>query len=186
MADPDSRHAARTATLAAVPVALLAGVLAFALLGGFGGGTPSASGSATPQPSSTVSVPAQSLSRHAETVCRGFIATLPLTIRGERQRPVSTGPEQNAAFGAPPIVVRCGVPAATVPKTATVYRLGGVCYLATRQPTGTVWTTVDRTVPVAVTVPKQRTSPGQWTAEFSDSIAGAVPSLDKAPTGCGE
>lgn len=186
MADTDSRHAARTATLAAVPIALLAGVLAFWLLGGFGRGTPSASPSATPRATGTVPVPALTLSTHAQTVCRGFIATLPLTIRGQRQRPVSTGAEQNAAYGAPPIVVRCGVPAVTVPKTATVYRLDDVCYLATRQATGTVWTTVDRTVPVAITVPTRRSSPGQWAAEFSDTIAGAVPSVDHAPTGCGE
>lgn len=187
MADADSRAAARTATLIALPVAVLVGVLAFWLLGGFGGrgGTPSASHSPSPQPTAPVAVPAPSLSASPGTVCRGLIAQLPGTIRDAKRRPVTAGPEQNAAYGQPPLTVACGVAAPKVARTATVYQLSGVCYLATKRPGGTsVWTTVDRTVPVAITVPGSYSGAGQWAAEFSDSIAGSVPSADSAPSGC--
>ncbi|GAA3518520.1 DUF3515 domain-containing protein [Actinocatenispora rupis] len=185
MADEVSRSAAKTATLVALPITLLAGVLAFWLLGGFGGGAkPKASPSPTPQPSTTVAVPPRTLAEPATTVCRGFIAQLPGTVRGKIRRPVSAGPEQNAAYGQPPVTVACGVPAPKVAPTATVYALSGVCYLPTKTSAGTVWTTVDRQVPVAVTVPGDSGS-GQWAAEFSDTIANSVKSLAKAPSGCG-
>lgn len=185
MADEVSRSAAKTATLVALPVTLLVGVLAFWLLGGFGGGgTPKASPSPRPQPSSTVTVPPRTLAEPATTVCRGFVAQLPGTLRGKTRRPVSSGPEQNAAYGQPPVTVACGVPAPTVSATATVYVLSGVCYLPAKKGGATVWTTVDRQVPIAVTVPGGSGS-GQWAAEFSDTIANSVKSLDKAPSGCG-
>lgn len=188
MADEVSRGAARTATLVALPIALLVGVVAFWMLGGFGGGTPdtSASRSATPQPSSTVSVAASALPDRAGTVCRALIATLPGTVRSLQRRPVSAGSEQNAAYGTPPLRLRCGVPTASVAPDATVYPLAGVCYIADKQSHRSVWTTVDREVPISITVPGSYDGAGQWVAEFSDSITGAVKSLHKAPTGCGE
>lgn len=184
MADEVSRSAAKTATLVAVPIALVVGVLAFWLLGGFGGGGGTPKASPTPQPSSTVHLAPRTLAEPATTVCRGFIAQLPGTVRGKTRRPVSTGPEQNAAYGQPPVTVACGVPAPTVSRTATVYVLSGVCYLPTKRAGATVWTTVDRQVPIAVTVPGTGGS-GQWAAEFSDTIANSVKSVDKAPAGCG-
>jgi Protein of unknown function (DUF3515) len=184
VADPVSKGAARTATLVALPVALLVGVLVFWLLGGFGGGKPESSDSPRPRPSSTVSVQAPAVNDRARIVCRGFIAQLPGTVRDLNRRPVSAGPELNAAYGQPPIVVRCGVPAASFPPTATLYTLSGVCFYAAKQDAETVWTTVDRQVPVAVTVPNSYSGAGQWVTEFSDDIAGAVPSLDKLPAGC--
>ncbi|MGA8112891.1 MAG: DUF3515 family protein [Actinocatenispora sp.] len=184
MADPVSRGAARTATLVALPAALVVGALVFWLLGGFGGGR-GASPTPTPQPSSTVRVDSSPLDGDAATVCRGFIAQLPGKIRNLHRRPVSDGVEQNAAFGQPPLLVHCGGPAASFPPTATVYGLAGVCFYADRQAHRSVWTTVDRRVPVTVTVPGSYSSPGQWVAEFSDSIAGSVRSADRIPTGCG-
>jgi hypothetical protein len=187
VADADSRAAARTATLIALPLALIAGAVAFWALGGLGGGNGDkrAAGSPSPQPSSTVRMPAASLAPTPTTVCRGLIAQLPGTIRSAKRRPVSAGAEQNAAYGEPALRVACGVAAPTVAKTATVYELSGVCYLATKQRDGSsVWTTVDRTVPVAITVPGSYSGAGQWAAEFSDTIAGTVPSSDSAPSGC--
>lgn len=191
MADSVSRSAARTATVIAVPFALLAGIVVFWLMGGLGSGRPGAPGSpsasAKPQPSSSVSMAAPGLADTVEPVCRGFVAQLPDHIRNWKRRPVSAGPEQNAAYGEPPLRVACGGPAATVAPTATVYLLSGVCWIPA-QPSGgaTVWTTVDRKVPVAVSVPASYQQPGQWVTEFSATVAGAVPSLPPAeiPTGC--
>jgi hypothetical protein len=189
VADSVSRSAARTATLAAVPIALLVGVLAFWLLGGFGGtaAKPTASASATPTATSPVTMSAPPLAGGAILTCRAFIAALPDSIRKLPRRPVSNGVEQNAAYGDPPVTVSCGVPPVTVPPTATVYPVSGVCWYA--QPVAgskdTTWTTVDRTVPVSVAVPGGYDSPGQWAAEFNDTIIGSVPSSKTRPTGCG-
>ena len=185
MADSVSRGAARTATLAAVPIALLVGVLAFWLLGGFGGAAkPKASASPTPAATGPVTMAAPNLTGGAILTCRAFTAALPTSIRKLPRRPVSDGVEQNAAYGDPPVTVSCGVPPVAVPATATVYSVSGVCWYARQQSTGSTWTTVDRTVPVAVNVPAKYDSPGQWTAEFDDSIISSVPSSKTAPAGC--
>jgi hypothetical protein len=186
VADPVSRNAARTATLVAVPIALLVGVLAFWQLGGFGGGAkPKASRSATPTATGPVSVPAPALTGGAILTCRAFIAALPDEVRKLPRRPVSDGVEQNAAYGDPAITVSCGVPAPTVAPTAQVFAVSGVCWYAQQGSTGTSWTTVDRTVPVVVTVPKSYSGPGQWAAEFNDTIISSLPSSTTKPTGCG-
>ena len=187
MADSVSRGAARTATLVAVPIALLVGVLAFWLLGGFGGtaARPTASASATPTATGPVTMSAPPLAGAAILACRAFIAQLPESVRQLPRRQVSNGVEQNAAYGDPPLTVSCGVPAPTVAPTATVYSLSGVCWYERKATGGTTWTTVDRTVPIAVTVPGRYASPGQWTTEFSDTIVNSVPSSKTRPTGCG-
>jgi uncharacterized protein DUF3515 len=188
VADSVSRGAARTATLAAVPIALLVGVLAFWLLGGFGGAAkPKASASARPTATGTVTMSAPELTGGTILTCRAFTAALPDTLRNLPRRPVSDGVEQNAAYGDPPVTVSCGVPPVTVPPTSHVYPLSGVCwYAAPAAGGGTAWTTVDRTVPIVVTVPKRYDPPGQWVIGFSDTVAGVVPSSKTAPTGCSD
>ncbi len=184
MPDPVSRGAARTATLVALPVAALVGVLIFSLLGGFHHGGPKTGATPTAQPSSTVSATAPQLSDRAATVCRAFIAQLPGKIRDRHRRPVSAGAEQNAAYGDPALRVGCGAPRPSFPPTATVYPLSGVCFYASTAAGHSVWTTLDREVPVAITVPDSYSGPGQWVAEFSDAIAGSVPSASHTPIGC--
>lgn len=186
MADSASRNAARTATLVAVPIALLVGVLVFWQLGGFGGAAgPKPTRSATPAATGPVTMSAPDLTGGAILTCRAFVAALPDAVRKLPRRPVSIGVEQNAAYGDPPVTVSCGVPPVTVPPTAEVYALSGVCWYARKVTGGTTWTTVDRTVPVMVTVPTKYSGPGQWAAEFNDTIISSVPSSKTAPTGCG-
>ncbi len=192
MADEVSRRAAVRATLIAVPVALLVGVLAFWALGGFRGGSPGpdSSGGASPsggmrsQPDTPVSVTAPALSREQGAACATLIARLPATLRDLARREVTAGTGQNAAYGEPPITLACAAPAPSVPPSGTVYRLSGVCWYAAESDRQTVWTTVDRTVPVAVTVPRNYPQPGQWVIEFSDPVNAALPATASAPAGC--
>lgn len=199
MADPVSRGAARWATLTAVPLALLAGVGAFAALGGFDGadpgGRPGAGASASPPaptgPTPTgpvatgpVEMSAPALSGRAELVCRALLSRLPDSLRDQARRPVTAGAEQNAAYGEPPITVACGAAAATFPATDVVYALSGVCWHAAQGDANSVWTTVDREVPIRVTLPAAYQ--GQLVIDLSAAIVGAVPPLsaEKIPTGC--
>jgi len=182
------RSPAVLAAAAAVPVALLAGVLAFWRLGGFAGSGGAASqrpgGVGRPGGSASVDVSGPSLSGPAGDVCRTVVAKLPDAVRQLRRRPVTSGSEQNAAYGDPAITLACGAPVASVEPTATVYNLSGVCWYPRKGSSATAWTTVDRSVPVTVTVPDSYDAQAQWVVAFSPSIAGALPATSSFPTGC--
>jgi hypothetical protein len=193
--DPTVRRAKRVAALIAVPVALIAGLGVFALLGGFGAGKPSAGpasgpASAQPQATSPVTVAAPVLGDRAATVCRALLSQVPAQLRDRVRRPVTaasggTGSEQNAAYGDPPIILACGVTTPSYAPEENAVVLSGVCWLTRKGAGGSaVFTTLDREVPIAVTVPASYTQPGQWVIEFSPAIVGSVPSIAKLPFGC--
>jgi hypothetical protein len=185
--DEISRSAARLALLFAVPVAVLVGLGVFGFLSGALTGGP-AGGDPDPPPAAAtgpVPTPERELTGRAEIVCRALLSQLPDHVRDLAQRPVTAGPEQNAAYGDPPIVVACGVPEPRVAPTALVWQLDGVCWFAQEgAPEGTVLVTVDREVPVRVTVPRDYGGPAQWAAEFNDTIVATVLSAARAPSGC--
>jgi len=179
------RTAARIATLVAVPVATLLALLLFWLVGGLPDDAgPPRDQQATPAVTTPVSLPPRALAPRAATVCRTLLAKLPEAIRGLRQRPVTGGAAQNIAYGEPALLLRCGVTRVTLPVTSTetVYPLSRVCWVP--DPAGRVWTTVDREVPVSVTVPKPLSEPGQWVAAFSRYVA-TTPEGGRPPSGCG-
>lgn len=186
MSDPVARRAARWATLIAVPVAFLVAALLLWLVAGQSGDRDEPAGGPPGSASADVPVemPARALSPRAAEVCRALLARLPESVRGLPQRPVTGGPEQNAAYGEPPLLVRCGVTRVTLPATSTrtVYPLSRVCWVADR--TGRVWTTLDREVAVSVTVPASLSEPGQWVMAFSRYVA-ATPQGGSPPSGCG-
>jgi hypothetical protein len=176
----DSALAARVATFVALPIALIVGAVSFWLLSGSGGGK------ARPHPQSTapVSMAAPPLDEKSASACRTLRTHLPDALRDRHRRPVTAGTDQNAAYGDPAITLACGVPPVTLPTGADVYLLSGVCWYS--QPNGgdTAWITVDRDVPVRVTVPGSYQTPGQWVIEFSGPVAAALPRSATVPTGC--
>jgi Protein of unknown function (DUF3515) len=175
--DPTTRSAARLAALIAVPVAVLAGLGTFAVL----------HEPETPPPpaaTSPVRMTARTLSEREEIVCRALLSQLPAEADGLSQRPVTEGPEQNAAYGDPPITIECGVPPADYRHTDQVWPWEGVCWHAAELPDRTVWTTLDREVPVRVTVPIGYQGPFQHVISFSDTVADTIRSTAEAPTGC--
>jgi hypothetical protein len=188
VADQVSRRAARWATLVALPVALIVGVLVFSLLSGRGGDGGSAPGPAATSPegraTGPVTMAAPPLDERAAVVCRALLSALPDRVRDLPRRPVTAGPEQNAAYGDPPITVACGVPAPAVGRTDLLLGMDGVCWHPAETPDRTVWTTVDRQTPVRVTVPSVYAQPAQWANEFSAAVLAAVPSASAVPPGC--
>ena len=137
-----------------------------------------------PQATTPVTVAAPTLPAAQATACRALLSHLPDAVRDRRRRPVTDGPEQNAAYGDPAITLSCGAAAVTPPATADVYPLSGVCWYSQPGAGGTVWTTVDRTVPVRVTVPSRYDAPGQWVIAFSPAVAAELPASSSAPAGC--
>ncbi|MBM0235229.1 DUF3515 family protein [Micromonospora sp. STR1_7] len=184
--DRTIRGAALLATLIALPVTLLVAVLAFAKL------SPDAP-AAAPSPSATTSraqsstpveMAAPALAARPATVCRALVSQLPQTIRDLAQRPVTAGPEQNAAYGDPALTVTCGGTEPTVPATDEVWRVNSVCWHPVEQGDATVLTTVDRETPVTVTIPNSYQQPLQWAAPISSTIVATVPSGGAVPAGC--
>ncbi|MEV6927181.1 DUF3515 domain-containing protein [Dactylosporangium sp. NPDC051485] len=165
----------RIATLAALPIALVAGIAAYWALGGFPSHANKPSAAAVP-------VEAPQLEPSTSTVCRALVAKLPDVLGGLSRRPVTAGGEQNAAFGDPPIVLTCGVPKPAVPADAQFMGLSNVCWFADEQRDRTVWQTVDRAVALRVVVPKA--ADGSWLVHLSAPIVATVPATDSEPAYC--
>jgi Protein of unknown function (DUF3515) len=198
--DKATRSAALWATAVAVPVAVLAGLLMFWRLvpQGETAAQPSPSATAAPSvPATPVQMAAPKLAAHAAQVCLAVTSQLPTEVRDLPARKVSAGPEQNAAYGEPPITVACGVPQPTtcekltgghpgcVPLDADLLVMNGVCWYGEDGPATKFFTTLDREVAVRVAVPASYDQPGQWANEFSDAVVKTVKSKDTGvPTGC--
>jgi Protein of unknown function (DUF3515) len=172
----------------AVPVALVAGLVAYRMLNASGGSSsaPASPSAGAPSAHSTapVSMAAPPLSASDTDACALLVSHLPETVRDRARRPVASGSEQNAAYGDPAITLACGARVASVEPTATVYNLSGVCWYPRPGSSATTWTTVDRKVPVTVTVPNSYDAQAQWVVAFSPAIAGALPATATFPSGC--
>ncbi|RZU49811.1 uncharacterized protein DUF3515 [Krasilnikovia cinnamomea] len=198
--DRTTRRAALWATVVAVPVAVLVGFLAFTQV--LRPAQPAAAPT-TAAPSARAAVPdtpvpmaAPALSARAAQVCQAVTSALPGTLRDLPARQVTAGPRQNAAWGEPPITLACGVAqpamcatldggAGCVPLDAELLNMNEVCWYARQDPAGPVFTTLDREVPVRVTVPTGYAQAAQWANEFSDAVAAASRKRTTGvPSGC--
>jgi hypothetical protein len=180
-ADPTRRQAARVATLVAIPIALAVGLLSLWRFGAF-------DRPATPAPTvvstAPVTMTAAPLAPDAADICRTVVSSLPDAVNGSSRRPVTAGSEQNAAYGEPPLTLACGTPQPSYAPTTELAVLGGVCWYGRPGGPGTIWTTVDRKVPVTVAVPGAADGAAQWVIPFSAAIAKAQPQLAAVSTGC--
>jgi len=154
----DRYRAAVTATLVAVPLAVLAGLGMYWWSGGFAGTaepTAAASGPVTVD-LSTSSGPS-TVSANTETVCRALLANLPVTLDEHASRPVSpaASAERAAAWGDPPIVLRCGVgpPATTTGSAGQTLTVDGVTWLVTEGEKVTFLRATGLSVAVDVRIP---------------------------------
>ena len=198
--DRTTRTAALWATVVAVPVAILVGVFIFLQVtpDGDAGAAPTATAT-TPMtvPTTPVRMAAPKLSERAAQVCLAVTSQLPTAVRNLPARRVSAGPEQNAAYGEPPLTVACGVPqpqmceslnggAGCVPLDTELLIMNRVCWYAKQNPDAAVFTTMDREVAVQVTVPMSYQQPAQWANEFSDIVVATDRSrTEGVPSGCG-
>lgn len=185
--DRTTRQAARWATIVALPLAVLVGFSAFSRLnpGEPGAGPAPSPTAARPQSSALVTMDAPALAERPATVCRALLSRLPASLRDLAQRPVTAGSEQNAAYGDPALTVACGIPSPSFAPTDDVWLVNRVCWHAADQSDAMVLTTVDREVPVQVTVPRVYEQALQWVAPVSESVVAAIPSAKTIPSGCG-
>jgi hypothetical protein len=199
--DRTTRSAALWAAAVAVPIAVLVGVLIFTqvIRRAEPGARPSPTASvatAAAVPGTPVQVAAPKLPARAATVCLAVTSQLPSTLRDLPARKVSAGPEQNAAYGEPPITVRCGITqpamcatlnggADCVPLDTELLNMNNVCWYAKQGGTATAFTTMDREIAVRVTVPSGYQQAAQWANEFSDIVVETDKSkTEGVPSGC--
>ena len=118
----------------------------------------------------------------AELACPVLMGQLPLELAGETSRMVDSDSLFAYAWGDPPAVLVCGAepPAGFVVGGPQAFAVNGVqWFVDTTDPDVYVWTTVDRNVPVQVTVPSSADS--AVPTALSPIIATAIPYVDPVP-----
>ena len=170
-----------------VPVVVALVVLVH-VLGGTGDG---ASGTPPAQVSGGTSTPREDLpvlpvevppvTPEADAACPALMKTLPLELSGEQSRRVKSDSPYAYAWGDPPVVLICGVdrPAGYVAGVSAIQINGVQFYVDTDDPDTTVWTTVDRSVYVQISLPASVDS-APVTA-LTPQIAAALPYRDPTP-----
>ncbi|GIE84057.1 DUF3515 family protein [Actinoplanes regularis] len=198
--DNTRRIAAIWATAVAVPAVLIVGAVAFVQINRStapeADPAPSASGPIV-VPSTAVEIAAPKLSPRATQVCLAVTSQLPNQLRDLPARKVSAGPEQNGAYGEPPITVACGVAqpkmcatvddtsGTCVPLVSDLLVMNQVCWHFAEGAGKTTFTTMDREVPVQVVVPTSYEKRAQWANEFSDLVVETDKSITEGvPSGC--
>jgi hypothetical protein len=181
-----SRLPAIVATVVALPIAVVAGMFVFNAI---------APAAEDPDPAeedlAPVSVAVPELSDEDAVICLALTATAPETAGGLQARPVEAdgsttsqvaASEAVMAYGDPATVATCGAEPVAVEDTAAVFKLNGVCWFSDEA--GLEWTTLDRQVPVGVSVPEGNEQPVDVLNDLSTVIGEKVRAADDAPTGC--
>lgn len=134
---------------------------------------PSATAPAPPAAPPPLKVaPPPALTPAAQRSCQELISALPVRLGERAARPVDSPSPYVAAWGDPPVVLRCGVPR---PKAlgadSEVLDINGVRWFAEPRGAKTVFTAVDRAVYVEVASP---------TAEASAPVARLATAVTRA------
>jgi hypothetical protein len=164
-----------------LPIVLVVGLLLGGAGSSDGGAHPSAAGSVLPVVSASAP---PSTSAATVSTCAQVISALPLTLDKQSLRRTESDPpsSQIEAWGDPAIVFRCGVsrPEDLVPGSSTEYILGGnrsgPYYDVTSANGAEIWTTVDRSIYVEVTVPTKYQG-ADVMPPLSRAIAKVLPSV---------
>ena len=176
MMEPDTRRAARIAALVAVPVAIVAGFVAFRIMSPDDPADPdNTAASARPVPSTPVEMTAPPLADRAARVCRALLSKMPDRFGDLARRPVTAGPEQNAAYGEPAVTVACGATAPAAPAGAQYFEIDGICWYQDDVPDARRWSVQGREVPLVVTVPTIHS--GEDLVDLSKPVSEAIPQV---------
>jgi hypothetical protein len=112
----------------------------------------------------------------AVAACASFVAALPdeLITVGAR-RDVDPPSELTAAYGDPPVAVRCGVPTpAALTDTATLVTVEGINWFPEELTGGWLMTTVGLDADVEITVPTEQGPAPSVAADLAPSIAATL------------
>ncbi|CAN5573389.1 hypothetical protein BH24ACT13_BH24ACT13_14520 [soil metagenome] len=117
----------------------------------------------------------------AATVCRQLAQRLPDTVDGLERRDVEPRTVTAAAWGEPPVVLRCGMPPPTgLHPTSELFVVNGIDWFAEDLSAGVRFTTTDRVANVTVTVPAAHAPEADVLVDLAGPVAAAVPPLPPA------
>ena len=172
------------ATAVAVPVVVALLVLIRVLGPGSGDdGVADVSGATpTQRDDSPVEVETPPITPEADATCPALMSQLPLEVAGETSRRVDSDSPYAYAWGDPAQVLVCGaeVPAGFVVAGPQPIEVNGVIWFVdTTDATVNVWTTVDRTVPVRISIPSE--TDGSVAIALSPTIAATIPYAEPQP-----
>lgn len=125
-------------------------------------------------------------------ICRALLAQSPDAVVDHSARGVEAADDSDAAsiselvaaWGDPALVMRCGVDDVEVEDTDVVYQWADTCWAVDEGEEQHVWTSVDRQVPVEISVPAEYEQSGELVSVLSPVVGEAVPGTDEFPTGC--
>jgi hypothetical protein len=105
--------------------------------------------------------------------CARFAARLPADLGdGLGRRRTTPADPHIAAYGSPPVVIRCGAPRSTVYRPGDqLFTVNGVGWFAEERPDAVVWSLPRAFVNVSVTVPRR------WTGDRLALLTDAVHAL---------
>ncbi|MET7419679.1 DUF3515 family protein [Dactylosporangium sp. NPDC005555] len=167
------------ATAVAVPAAIATGVTMWLV------SRPQPAGDSGPVPAAPLPVSFAPPAPGRAASCQALVGRLPANLLEAARRPVAgPGDRFAAAFGAPPIVVRCDAARQAVARTDLVYLVSGTCWATRPAGDSTSWTTVDRDIAVGVSVPNHYSSQGQYIEALAGAVRDTLARSEALPSGC--
>lgn len=115
------------------------------------------------------------------TACRELQANLPDTLDGAGRRPTTPDSPATAAWGEPPLVMRCGVPRPpALEPTSVLLDVDSVGWLPEPLEAGTLFTSVDwptseQPVYVEIAIPDAYAAPGSIVADLTAALTATTP-----------
>ncbi|MGH8867564.1 MAG: DUF3515 domain-containing protein [Actinomycetes bacterium] len=113
----------------------------------------------------------------AARACTRLIRSLPQELDGERQRDTKPASEYTAAWGDPPVVLRCGVPRpAGLQPTSTLFSVNRVDWFPVEHDDGSAtFTTTDRVADVELAVPEDQQPGANYLVDLAVPLDDTVP-----------
>jgi hypothetical protein len=130
-----------------------------------------------------VSVPAHTPLPGTEQVCAELVAALPEVVDDAVRREVDPPSTVVAAWGQPPIILRCGIgePAGTDP-TKAVLEVADVGWRSLPGEGGTFFVTADRSAVVEVAIPDDYAPEADVLVDLAPAVSAEVPASGSAGT----
>jgi hypothetical protein len=118
-------------------------------------------------------VPVTDVPTASADACARFAARLPADLGdGLRRRRTTPADPHIAAYGSPPVVIRCAAPRSTAYRPGDqLFTVNGVGWFAEERPDAVVWSLPRAFVNVSVTVPRR------WTGDRLALLTDAVHAL---------
>jgi hypothetical protein len=113
--------------------------------------------------------------------CADLVAALPDVVADAVRRDIEPPRPATAAWGDPPVILRCGVPVPVADPTTPVLEVDGVRWLPVPGEGGTFFTTVDRVATVEVAVPDDYAPEADVLSDLTGPVTVLVPEAPASP-----